>query len=166
MSKKKLLITALCLVLAVGVGLAAAYFTDYEDGRGGAILHLSGRSETEEHFDGNNKIVAVKNTGEVDMVVRVLAFGDEDMMTVDADGTTWIDGGDGAYYYGAILKAGETTPELTVSVSGRVDADDPINFDITVVNESSRVVYTQDAQGNEIVKAPEGWTGFPVIPAE
>lgn len=165
-NKKKLLIAVgIILCLTVNIGFTVAYFTDYEAARGGAILHLSGQSEITEKIDGNEKVVTITNTGKTDLVVRVQAFGEN----VQAKpGDAWAQGsGDGSswYYYTKVLKAGETTPEIRFAVSGRVDTDDPVDFDVTVVQEAERVVYTQDADGNNVVAAPAAWEGCPAISA-
>ena len=162
MKNKRLLITAICLVmcLAVSIGFTVAYFTDYEDARGGAAIHMSGRTEIEEKFDGNDKLVTVTNTSndDVDMVVRVLAYG-EDLEYVSEKDGDWIKDSkaDNIWYYHKVLKKGESTSSLRVKVSGAVDADDPVDFEVTVVDEAKRVVYTQDGSGNNEVEIPSGW---------
>lgn len=162
MKDKKLLVTALSLILCltVSIGIALAYFTDYEDARGGAEIKLTGRTETEEEFDGDEKVVSISNTGETDMVVRVLAFGENLTFNTGNNGD-WADGGDGAWYYTKVLKAGESTSELRIAVGGRVDPKDPVEYDVTVVHEASRVTY----DGDEVAR-PDGWTGCPAISAE
>ena len=158
MKSRMKLITVLGLILClmVSVGFTVAYFTDYENARGGAVVDLSGRTEVEEEFDESNKIVTVKNTGDVDMVVRVRAFGDEDHMTVNTENNAdWVKGaGDDWWYYTKVVKAkkGETSP-LRIEVKGPVDPDDPIDFEITVVHEAERVTYDGDT-----VAIPEGWS--------
>lgn len=162
MKKNKLLIMALSLTLCltVSIGLAVAYFTDYEAAKGGAVLHLSGRTEIEEHFDGNDKLVKITNVSEddVDMVVRVLAYGENLQYTSETDGD-WIkdSGADNIYYFHKVLKKGESTSDLRVHVEGEIKPGDPIDFEVTVVHEAERVTYTQDAGGNNIVQIPEGW---------
>ena len=80
-NKRKLVITlSLILCLTASVGFTLAYFTDYENAKGGAVVKLSGQTEVEEEFDGNNKQVTIKNTGDTDMVVRLKVFGDEKHM--------------------------------------------------------------------------------------
>ena len=170
---KNRIMMALCIALcfSVSVGIAVAYFTDYENAKGGAVLGLNGRTETQEDLDKNGKTIAVYNNGETDMVVRVMIFGDTGHMTV-RDSESWIlsdgESSDGVlvYYYSGILHPGKTTPDLRAEISGRVSETDPISFDITVVHESSRVTYTQDESGGNVVAAPEGWAGFPAIAAE
>ncbi len=152
------LITALGLILClmVSVGFTVAYFTDYENARGGAVVDLSGRTEIEEEFDESNKIVTVKNTGDVDMVVRVIVLGDKEHMTVNTENNDdWVKGtNDDYWYYTKVVKAetGETTP-LRIEVKGPVDPDDPIDFEIIVEHEAQRVTYDGDT-----VAIPEGWS--------
>ena len=162
MKNRRLLITAICLVmcLAVSIGLTVAYFTDYESAKGGAVIHLSGRTEIEEDFDGNDKLVTVTNTsdGEVDMVVRVMAFGENLAYAPEKEGE-WIQDSksDNIWYYHKVLKKDESTSVLRVEVSGKVTADDPLDFEVTVVDEAQRAIYTQDGSGNNIVAVPSGW---------
>ena len=157
MKKNRIItIAALLLSLVVGIGFAFAYFTDYEAARGGAIIHLGGQTELIEQMDGNNKKISVKNTGQTDMIVRVMIFGDESKMTVTAP-DDWYKGDDGAYYYKKILhgspygESGDSTSTILaeIKVTGDEDVKD---FDIIVVQEGSRVVY----DGTKLA-VPKGW---------
>lgn len=163
-NKRLTLLAAFLLCLTVTVGITAAYFTDYESGKGGASIALSGQTGLKEDMEGNNKVISIVNTGETDMIVRVMIFGDENRMTVKP-GEGWIKGDDGAYYYSRILKAGkdggegDSTPEIIAEVTAK-EGEEPEDFDILVVHESSRVVY--DGQGEpsadgQKLAAPEGW---------
>ncbi len=174
MKNNKLLVMALSLILCftVGIGIAVAYFTDYEAAKGGAVLNLSGRTEIEEAFDGNDKLVTITNVSEddVDMVVRVMAFGENLQYSPETAGD-WVKGNkDNVWYYTKVLKKGESTSQLKVHVEGITkpvtDPEDPIDLEVTVVHEAERVIYTQDDEGNNVVAAPSGWDGFPVIAAE
>ena len=153
-NKRKLVIAlSLILCLTASVGFTLAYFTDYENAKGGAVVNLSGQTEVEEEFKDNNKIVTIKNTGETDMVVRLRVFGDENHMTVNSTGNTdWLEGTDGFWYYKKVLPAGAEASMFKVDVSGKIDPGDPIDFEITVVHESQRVTYDGDK-----VAVPEGW---------
>ena len=167
MSKhRKLLIMALSLILcmSVSVGLAVAYFTDYENARGGAVLHLKGQTQIVEDADDKKKDIVIKNVGDPDMVVRVMIIGDKDHLGEVTLGDGWEDGGDGWYYYSKILKGNSAENDreketsnlhAEINVSGNEDIND---FDITVVQEAERVTYDQDAEGNNIVSIPEGWS--------
>lgn len=153
-NKRKLVIAlSLILCLTASVGFTLAYFTDYENAKGGAVVKLSGQTEVKEEFDGNNKKVTIKNTGDTDMVVRLRVFGDENHMTVNSTGNTdWLEGTDGFWYYKKVLPAGAEASMFKVDVSGKIDPGDPIDFEITVVHESQRVTYDGDK-----VAVPEGW---------
>jgi len=98
MSKhRKLLVTALSLILcmSVSVGLAFAYFTDYENARGGAVLHLKGQTEITEEVDETGKTISIQNVDEPDMVVRVMIIADEAHLGDITPGEGWVDDGDG-----------------------------------------------------------------------
>ena len=169
MNNKKKLVAALSLILclSVSVSLAVAYFTDYEAAKGGAVLQLKGEDVIEEHFDGNEKVVSVKNTGETDLVVRVRAIG-ENVTPNSKNSKDWVSDPNGIWwYYKGILKPGTSTAdEIRFEVKGISPDADPVEFDVTVVQEAERVTYTQDEKGNNIVAAPDGWDGFPTIAAE
>ena len=119
----KLLITVLSLILCmtVSIGLAVAYFTDYEDARGGAILHLTGQTELTEDVDDTGKTISISNVGEADMVVRVMIIGDSDHMGEVTLGSDWSGpDADGWYYYDKVLKGstngtGDSTSEMKTS---------------------------------------------------
>lgn len=162
---KKLLIMALSLILCItaSIGITFAYFTDYENARGGAILHLKGQTWIDEQADKNGKTIVIENVDEPDMVVRAMIIADKDHLgEIKADGWSGPDDA-GWYYYGKVLKGTtdsnkehrRTTPiNAEVNVSGNEDIND---FDVVVVQEAERVVYTQDSEGNNIVLPPEGW---------
>ena len=161
---RKLLIMALSLILCItaSVGIAFAYFTDYENARGGAILNLKGQTWIDEDADKDGKTIVIKNVNEPDMVVRVMIIADKDHLGDITPGTDWSGpDDDGWYYYGKVLKGsadrdGDETSKLRaeVKVSGNEDIND---FDVVVVQEAERVVYDQDSEGNNIVSVPAGW---------
>ena len=167
MKNRKLLITALSLILCltVSIGLAVAYFTDYEAAKGGAIVYLSGQTEIEEKADDTSKTATIMNTGDTDMVTRVMFIGDPAKLTV-TPGENWTGpDADGWYYYTKVLgKAGSANgADKTSAITGAIsvkDDDDIKDFDIIVVHESERVTYDGDK-----VAIPEGW-GVSSISAE
>ena len=164
---KKLLIMALSLILCItaSIGITFAYFTDYENARGGAILHLKGQTWIDEQADKNSKTIVIENVAEPDMVVRVMIIADKDHLGDITLGEGWSkNDDDGWYYYGKMIKGTterdkdlrRTTPIIAeVKVSGNEDIND---FDVTVVQEAERVTYDQDSEGNNIVSIPEGWS--------
>ena len=151
MKNNRLLIAAfsLMLCLIVNVGITVAYFTDYEDARGGAVLHLSGRTEIEEKVDGKEKTISIKNVGDTDTVTRVMVVGEKVEVTLDGNWTGPEE--DGWYYYKKVLTKGKSTSPIKaeVKVSGSEELKD---YDIIVVHESQRVAYDGDK-----VAVPKGW---------
>ena len=161
---KKLFIMALSLILciSVSIGIAVAYFTDYENARGGAVLRLKGQTTVVEKPSDDKKEIVIKNVDRPDMVVRVMIIADKDHLgdiTLE-DGWTGPDE-KGWYYYDNVLKGspdndGEETSRLVAEV--KANANEDINdFDIVVVQEAERVVYEQGEDGNNVVSIPAGW---------
>lgn len=153
MKNRKLLMTLIAVILCVtvSIGIAAAYFTDYESARGGAKINLSGQTWIEEEFKDGKKIVTISNYGETDMIVRVMIYGDERYLEV-SDAANWKKGSDGAYYYTSILKPGDKTEPRLVAEIKKHKAGDEDDFDVIVVHEGSRVVYN----GNKL-DVPKDW---------
>jgi len=152
---KKTITLAISLILcfAVSAGITAAYFTDYESAKGGAVLNLSGQTRLEETMSGNNKNIVIRNTDETDMIVRVKVIGDEDRLTVT--GTGWIKGDDGWYYWNKILRGGKSEAERDETSILRASitvAADEVTTDFIVVHEASRTVYDGSA-----LAVPNGW---------
>ena len=161
MSKhSKLLIMALSLVLcmSVSIGLALAYFTDYENARGGAILNLSGQTHITEKVDETGKTVSIQNVDEADMVVRVMIIADAAHLGEVTLGSGWSGpDADGWYYYNKVLKGskdgnGDSTSDLVAKVTVGED-EEVTDFDVVVVHEAERVVY----DGNKVA-VPSGWS--------
>lgn len=162
MSKhRKLLVMALSLILcmSVSIGLAFAYFTDYENARGGAVLHLKGQTEITEDVDETGKTISIQNVDEPDMVVRVMIIADEAHLGEITLGEGWEDGKDGWYYYNRILKGSSAkndrekrTSDLEAKIN--VSGDEVVtDFEVVVVHEAERVVYDGDK-----VAIPDGWS--------
>ena len=154
MKNRKLLtvIIAAILCMTVSIGIALAYFTDYESARGGAVLNLTGQTEIEEEVKDNQKIVKISNIGKTDMIVRVMVYGDERYLDVP-EAENWKKGSDGAYYYTSILKPGKSTePELLANIKEH-KAGDESTFDVIVVHEANRVMYDDDQK----LVVPAGW---------
>ena len=163
-NNRKLLILALSLILCItaSVGITFAYFTDYENARGGAILNLKGQTWIDEQADKGGKTIKIQNVDEPDMVVRVMIIADKDHLSGITPGDGWSGPDeDGWYYYGKMLKGstdrnGDATSELKVDIN--VGANEDINdFDVVVVQEAERVIYDVDSEGKNFISVPAGW---------
>jgi len=145
-NRTTMLIFALVLSLSVTIGASLAYFSDYEEASGGATLNLGGKTEMSEGKDANGKHIVIKNTGETNMIVRVGIYGPDGITKIDAS-RDWILGKDGFYYYGKILKPGESTPgdsmDASINISWKGDKPD-YDFEVTVVHEGSQALYDGD----------------------
>lgn len=157
----KLLIAAVLLVALAAPAAVLAYFTDYEEAHGGALLQLEGETKIHEEADSDKKVISIENTGETDVVVRVAVFGDF-VNEIEYDEKDWAKAeGDEWYYYRRILKPGESTPAITAWVDKEAAQEAGHDFEIVVVHESERVSYDGTAQNK--VNRPEGWDRMPVI---
>ena len=172
-SASRLLVIGILLVaLVVPAGITFAYFTDYEDAHGGAVIQLSGETQLHEDPKDDSKTVSIENTGETDVIVRLAIEGDfmksvtpdvpEDWKTAkDDNGVNW-------WYYTKILKPGETTSEIVALINVSEAGESGHDFDIVVVHESERVSYEGVKEGdqfvNKVVK-PAGWA-YPDITVE
>ncbi len=154
MKKRKLLIVTslMALMLLMSTVGVYAYFTDYESAKGGAVVHLNGESTIQEQADDNGKVVSLKNTGDCDLIVRVGIYGD---FYTDKGDSDWVKGSDGFWYYKKILEPGKSTSDLTVTIDKKEAGEAGHDFDIVVVQESSRVMY-DGSDENRVVK-PDGW---------
>ena len=163
MTRKTILaVLGIVLCLSVSVGGAMAYFTDYEDASGGAVLRLGGETEIDEGSDARNKHIVIRNTGETNMIVRVGIFGNdnEEYLTVTPE-AGWITGSDGFYYYGQVLttdEEGNTTSAIDAVLKDEwkkgESHPDLTGMEITVVHESTQAVYEN---GEETLSVPEAW---------
>ena len=157
-AKKKtvLAVFALALALIVTVGVAFAYFTDYETVRGTASVKLSGNTMLKEEFKDENKIVTIENKGDGDAIVRVGIYGPDGMKFSYENPDDWYhENGDDFWYYKHVLPAdgSNTTSSITVSVEGIPKDVELTDMDIIVVHESVPLAVGED--GYYIV--PDGW---------
>ena len=145
--KKPLIMAAATLALTgtLAVGSAMAYFTTYSTAGGGVTMNM-GFTETipNEEVDENGKHITITNTGDYDCFVRVKAFAPVDL-TYNAPDGGWTDGGDGYWYYGEVLPAGETTgKELNITYKFPSGDEKPDEFNIVVIEECTPVLYQED----------------------
>jgi predicted ribosomally synthesized peptide with SipW-like signal peptide len=154
--KKRNVLRMICLAAALVVlsgAVCYAYFTDYEEAKGGAVVQLNGKTEIHEDADKDGKVLEIENTDETDVIVRVGIYGD--FMTVDADKADWTKGEDGFWYYNKILPAGGKTGKINVTIDKEKAGDMEDDFDIVVVHESARVLY-EGTEPNKVIR-PDGW---------
>lgn len=148
------------LVLASGIGRAAAYFTTYTQAGGGVTLSLKSTTSVEETVSKWTKTVKVTNEeGSQPVYVRAKAFcaGEYELEYAGDPADTWGLGEGGYYYYkgnNGILSGGHTTEALKVTIKSIAAApEDGETFHVAVIYETVPVLY--DEKGAE--KAPD-WT--------
>ena len=150
------------ILLACGIGLimmitgsigTLAYFTDYEDAEGGAVIQLEGETELHETPEDDKKTIWIENTGDCDVIVRVAIYGSF-LGKVEADEKDWVKDGE-YWYYKHILEPGQSTSEIVAHVDVEAAKEAEHDFEIIVVHESERVSYDGTPE-NKVVK-PEGW---------
>ena len=135
---------AAAVVVMPPVEGADAYFTTYTGAAGGRTLHVGSRPDIEEEFSGWPKTVTVSNAeGSAPVYVRARGFAGSEYSLVYLDETnSWTVGGDGFYYYNAILNAGEATSPLQVGIGGIPEGEE--SFNVAVVYECTPVQYRAD----------------------
>lgn len=135
-----------------------AYFSDSVNNSGQGTVILKHSTVTHEEIeDGKDKVITIENTGTTDVVVKILLEYPEGAATVGAkDGETleWVANDDGWYYYPKVLKAGETSSAIKVTVGENAPT---YEFDITVMTASERVIYNEDGS----LVTPDGWAYVP-----
>ena len=143
MKRNKLLLTALAVILTLGlmVAPAMAYFTSHTEAAGGVQLELGYKTTLHEDVDGFTKTISVGNEGPESCYVRVQAFA-SDGMKLDVSGD-WTKSGDW-YYYNGIVEAGGTTSDLAVSISNVPEsAVDGQIIDVAIVYEAAKVIFNE-----------------------
>ena len=111
---------AICLFALTTVGVSLAYYTDTSNASGSVPFATSPGTEIEEEFDGMNKDIAIKNTGDVPVVVRFKAvYPSEEFASVSVGSTSsnWVvlNSDDGWIYYAQPLMAGATSAWMSTS---------------------------------------------------
>lgn len=150
--KTTVALLAVLLCLSVSIGGAVAYFSDYEEAAGGAVLNLGGKTELIEGQEDAEKKIVVKNTGETNMIVRVGLFGAEEYMTVTYSEEDWKKIGD-YYYYKKVLLPEQSTSAIDAVLKTEWEGEKPdFNFDVDVIHEAAQAVYN----GQTLV-TPVGW---------
>ncbi|MBQ9708339.1 MAG: hypothetical protein IJV66_04045 [Firmicutes bacterium] len=140
-ARRFIIVTAILLAFGATTVISSAYFSDYETAAGQAGIHLSGQTQIEEKWQGTEKVVWIQNTGKVDVVVRAGVFAPEKISTITLETPgDWKQGEDkNFWYYQHVLKPGDSTSEIKVSVSVKDVDIDYRDFDIVVVQECAPV---------------------------
>ena len=163
MKKNKLLLTALAVILAMGVMVAPAlaYFTAHTEATGGIPVEFGSKTEIHEDFYDWGKLVTVSNEGPESCYVRVQAFSSE-RLTITPTGP-WTDGGDGWWYYNDVVDAGESTEVLDIAIEDKPESEvkDGQIVDVAVVYESVRVVYDKDGNPDPAKAQDADWNPMP-----
>ena len=149
MKHKKTLpvLLALILVLTAAIGGSWAYFTDYEQAKGGLTISLGHKETVRESFKDWTKHVVIGNDQESEPVfIRVKAFtgSDFELIYSDKDGL-WTPGADGFYYYALpVDPEGETSP-LDIKIENVPETlPNDYSFNVVVVYEAASVLYEAD----------------------
>lgn len=139
-------VLAVLLLIAASMNAVQAYFTTYVTASGEKTVVLDDRIETYEEVKGLEKTIGIRNTGKYDCFGRVLVIAPDGYTVTKISGNEWAQAEDGYWYYNRIIPAGETSADLLVISIGGIPADQPLNFDVVVIEEAIPVVY--DANGN------------------
>ena len=141
--KSHILLIAVLLFSFVGAaGVTSAFFTDKTEGVVNTFVPGELEIEQTEVFNNNIKTnVGAKNTGDIDVFVRIKLVGNwyqtvdgeerlvgknnwsvpKEVLKLEQD---WFDGNDGYYYYKEKLKTGETTDTYLIdSITLKLDED-------------------------------------------
>ena len=166
--KVKLLIASILLVALAAPAAVLAYFTDYEEAHGGAVLKLEGETTINETPKDAKKTISIKNTGKTDVVVRVAIYGDY-LGDIDCSADDWTKDGDW-YYYEGVLAPNESTSDIVANIDVEAAKAAGHDFDIVVVHESERVSYTGTLKDdgtieNKVVR-PDGWSSKWKLPTQ
>ena len=156
LAKRVALMVSAALVISLGVtaGTAWAYYTDTTKAAGMIQFKYNPNppdTEVTEKADGANKVISVKNTGDVDAMVRVKVFdpqidGVELTFEASAGWTQAVnDNGEGWWYYAEPVAPGASTPALKAIVT--VDAEKVTHgFDVAVVQQCASARAFEAAQ--------------------
>ena len=156
MKKNRILLTALAaaLILALSVGSALAYFTDWTQAEGKQPIHAGDTSRIREgQIEKWIKPITITNTSaDVSIYVRAKVFSTYD---VQCYGDNWDTVGMGEYTnYSKVLGPGKDADDiLYVKVEKPENAKDGEGFNVIVVYEAVPVLYNEDGTP----KAPD-WT--------
>lgn len=152
MNRKTFILTALCLVLVLGLMIAPAmaFFTDYTAAEGSVPIELGYKTTIVEEMDGLDKHLTIGNEGPEACWVRAKAIAASDV-ELEYIGEGWTEDGEWMVF-DSILEAGETA-ELTVKVT-LPSGEEAAEKNVVVVYEGTKVHY--DENGDPVT--PPDWT--------
>lgn len=144
--KSILLLTLMVAVIMGTIGGTVAYLVTSTDPVKNVFTPSEVTTEIEEKVDdGRKSKIIVKNTGDVDVWVRVAIIGnyvkDGQVVgawngTVSYNSTKWTEGEDGYYYYSEVVKVGSQTENLLSEGISFETRDDGSHLEITVIHQS------------------------------
>ena len=148
MKRNKLLLTALAVILAMGVMVAPAlaYFTAHTEAAGGVGIDLGSKTTIDEKIVDMSKEIVVTNEGPESCYVRVAAYSSESL-TTSSTSSGWTKDGDW-WYYNEVVDAGDSTPVLKVEITGKPESEITAGqvAQVAIVYESMKVVYDKDGK--------------------
>lgn len=135
---------AVCMFAMTAVGVSLAYYTDTSNASGSVPFAMAPDTEIDEKFDGMNKDITIKNTGDIPVVVRfkaTLPSGNFAETSMGSNSSNWVvlAEDDGWIYYAQPLMPGDLTDLLDINVKPSDDA--PGNFDIAVIQQYAVAYY-------------------------
>lgn len=158
---------AICLFAVTTVGVSLAYYTDTSNANGSVPFATVPNTEITEDFDGLNKDIKIKNTGDVPVVVRFRAdypsqeFADAfATISMGSTSSNWVvlNDDDGWVYYAQPLMKDAQTDVLDINVKASDDA--PGSFDIVALQQYAVAYYEAGvltAQfGDSVISFAEG----------
>lgn len=145
MKRNKLLLTALAVILTLGVMIAPAmaYFTAHTEAQGAATIKLGFETTIEEpEVTTNAKTVVISNKGPESCYVRVQAFT-SDGIEVTSTSKDWTKSGEW-WYYNGIVEAGGQASALKLEFELPKDAVEGQHVEIAVIHEAAKVLFKED----------------------
>lgn len=144
--KSILLLTLMVAVIMGTIGGTVAYLVTSTDPVENVFTSSKVTTKIEEEVkNGTKSKIIVKNTGDVDVWVRVAIIGnyvkDGQVVgawngTVSYNSTKWTKGNDDYYYYIEVVKVGQETENLLIGGINSETKEDGSHLEITVIHQS------------------------------
>lgn len=167
MKKSKIILASLAGVIAISLTTmpVIAYFTAHTEAKGNVKVQLGTETTIHEEIDENDpltKKVTIENIGKEAVFVRVKAYS---AYPLDYEGAGWTKGEEDFYYYDDVLEPTQTTSELKIKVTPPAGTDTD-SFNVIVVYESTRAIYTLDGPEADWSKAKTVEESAPAVADE